>query len=173
MEFKTKRLTIRSTTQADLPDLLRLWNDGLVMQWVGFPNGLGYDEARMQDWFIRLQANPDRHHYVVTSAQVGFCGELYYSVDRVRRRAALDIKFRPEAQGQGLATEAFHALIDYIFQNEPVVQVVWTEPHLKNLASQALYIRCGLKPSPRPVDLEPFESYWQLSRMDWERRQLR
>ncbi len=167
MEIQAERLSITSTTQADLPDLLKLWNDGRVMQWVGFPNGVGYDEARVADWLDWVERSPDRHHFTVRAPGIGFCGELYYAVDRPHSRAALDIKFRPEAQGQGLATQAFRSLIDHVFTVEKEVQAVFTDPHLNNKASQALYARCGLAPQPRPADLEPFESYWELSRAEW------
>ena len=163
-EISSARANLRSTTPADLPDLLRLWNDGRVMRWVGFPDGLGYDQAQIEDWFERLQANPYRHHFVVHSPEIGFCGEAYYAADPIQRRAGLDIKLLPEAQGQGIAVDALTTLIRHIFETEPGIQAVWTEPSEQNLASRKLYTRCGLKPCPRPADLEPYESYWELSR---------
>ena len=163
-EISGARANLRSTTPADLPDLLRLWNDGRVMRWVGFPEGLSYDQTKMESWFERLQANPHCHHFVVHSPEIGFCGEAYYAADPIQRRAGLDIKLRPEAQGQGIAVDALTTLINYIFETEPDIQAVWTEPSEQNLASRKLYTRCGLKPCPRPADLEPYESYWELSR---------
>lgn len=163
-EFHGVRAILRSTTPADLPDILRLWNDGRVMRWVGFPDGLGYDQAKIEDWFERLQANPNCHHFVVLSPEIGFCGEAYYAADPIQRRAGLDIKLLPDAQGQGIAVDALTTLIRHIFEIEPGIQAVWTEPSEQNLASRKLYTRCGLKPRPRPADLEPYESYWELSR---------
>ena len=160
------RVTLSPTTPADLPDLLRLWNDGRVMRWVGFPDGLGYDQAKIEDWFERVQANTCRHHCMVHSPEIGFCGEAYYAADLAHRRAGLDIKLLPEAQGQGLAVDALSTLISYIFETEPDIQTVWTEPSEQNLAARRLYTRCGLQPRPRPADLEPYESYWELSRDD-------
>jgi len=159
-------ILLRPTTSADLPDLLRLWNDGRVMRWVGFPDGLGYDQAKIENWFECVQADPCCHHYVVYSPEIGFCGEAYYAADPTRRRAALDIKLLPEAQGQGFAVDALSTLISYIFETEPDIHAVWTEPSGQNLAARRLYTRCGLKPRPRPADLEPYESYWELSRDD-------
>lgn len=155
---------IRPTAEADLPDLLTLWNDGRVMQWVGFPRGLGYDTERVRDWFRRLKADPTRHHFVVHAEGAGFCGELFYAVDSKHRRAGLDIKFVPAAQGRGLATQALRALIDLVFTSEPQVDAVWTEPALNNLAARRLYDRCGLRPTARPADMGPGESYWELRR---------
>ena len=163
-EIHGERINLRPTTAADLPDLLRLWNDGRVMRWVGFPDGLGYDQAKIENWFECVQADPCRHHYVVHSPEIGFCGEAYYAADPTRRRAALDIKILPEAQGQGIAVDALSKLISHIFETEPDIQVVWTEPSEQNLAARRLYNRCGLMPRPRPADLGQWESYWELSR---------
>ena len=160
------RVTIRPTTEGDLRDLMGLWNDGRVMRWVGFPDGLGYDSEKIHAWYERIQSNPECHHFVVRAGDVGFCGEVYYAVDRTHRRAGLDIKFRPEAQGHGLATDALTALIDLVFGAEPDVDAVWTEPSEENIAAQKLYARCGLAPRPRPPDLGSGESYWERRRGD-------
>jgi RimJ/RimL family protein N-acetyltransferase len=157
-------LSIRRTTAGDLPHLLNLWNDGRVMCWVGFPEGLGYDSAGVARWFERLQADPRRHHFVLLSRALGFCGELYYAVDAAHRRAGLDIKLRPEAQGGGRGTAGLTALIRQVFEHEAEVDAVWTEPGEDNLAARALYARCGLQPVPRPADMEPGQSYWELRR---------
>ncbi|MBI5034662.1 MAG: GNAT family N-acetyltransferase [Chloroflexi bacterium] len=160
-------VTIRTTTRDDFADLMTLWNDGRVMQWVGFPNGFGYDVEKIGKWFEKLQSQPHRHHFVVYADGVGFCGEVYYVVEQKYRRAELDIKFVPAAQGQGLAADALQTLIRHVFEIEKEVDVVWTEPRQDNSASRKLYTRCGLTAQPRPSDLEPFESYWALSRENW------
>ena len=158
------RILLRPTTCDDLPDLLRLWNDGRLMSWVGFPEGLGYDQSKIDNWFECVQADPCRHHFLVFAPQIGFCGEAYFAADLAHRRAGLDIKLLPEAQGQGIVVDALSTLISYIFETEPDIQVVWTEPSEQNLAARRLYTRCGLKPLPRPADLGQYESYWELSR---------
>ncbi|MEW6231653.1 MAG: GNAT family protein [Chloroflexota bacterium] len=164
MQIRGEKITIRDTTREDLADVMALWNDGRVMQWVGFPNGLGYDKEKIIKWFDKLQSESNRHHFVVYAESIGFCGEVYYAVDKPHGRAKLDIKFVPEAQGQGFATDALKTLIRHVFETEKDVKVVWTEPWEINTTARKLYARCGLKPEPRPPDLEPFESYWALSR---------
>ena len=157
-------ITLRSTTESDLPGLLALWNDGRVMQWVGFPDGLRYDYPKVTRWFQQLQTNPHRHHFVVQSDTLGFCGEAYYQVDSLHRRAGLDIKLIPQAQGQGSATKALGILIRRVFDTEPEVEAVWTEPAENNVAARRLYARCGLQPAARPKDMKPLDSYWELRR---------
>jgi RimJ/RimL family protein N-acetyltransferase len=162
-DIQGDQVTLRPTSSTDLPDLQRLWNDGRVMRWVGFPDGLGYHTAAMSRWFDRLRADGGRHHFVIDHRALGFCGEVYYAIDSWRR-AGLDIKLRPEAQGRGIAADALRALIAHVFRAAPDVDEVWTEPSAGNEAARRLYARCGLQPRPRPADLPPGESYWALRR---------
>lgn len=156
-----KKIVLRETTEKDLADLMGLWNNGEVMKWVGFPNGLGHDLEKMLGWFHELQKESSRHHFVIYDSDIGFCGEAYYAVDKEHKWAGLDIKLRPEAQGKGLASDALSALIEYIFQHEPDAEAVWTEPAKENVAARNLYRRMGLNPQPRPNDLAGDGSYWE------------
>ena len=167
MQFKTHDLTIFSTEKSDLPDLLRLWNDGRVMCWVGFPNGLEYSLETMAQWLLHLNSNPDRQHFVIRTSEREFCGELYYEIDRHHRMASLDIKLVPDAQGKGFATQSLNTLINHIFQTESDLELVWVEPRSDNVAAQRLYQRCGMQLQPRPLHLGEGESYWELKRSEW------
>lgn len=162
-------MILRVTSQENLDDLMRLWNDGRVMQWVGFPDGLGYDRGAAQGWFDKLRTNPQRHHFVVLTRENRFCGEAYYKVDPDTGRAGLDIKLLPEVQMKGLGTDALRILIRHVFQVEVSVDAVWTQPSQLNVAAQALYTRCGLKSKPIPSDNQAGESYWELTRAEWNR----
>jgi len=155
---------MRPTGPKDLPDLMALWNDGEVMGWVGFPEGLGYGAEDMAAWWRAVAADPDRHHFVIGDDRGNFCGEAYYRVERSARRAALDIKLCSRAQGVGIATAALRMLIGAVFADEPDVDAVWVEPSAANTAARRLYERCGLQPRARPRDLPPGESYWELRR---------
>ncbi len=166
MRVRGDRSAFRPTSVTDLSDLMALWNDGRVMKWVGFPDGLGYSASAMTRWFERLRAKPHHHHFVITAPTLGFCGEAYYAVDSVHGRAGLDIKLRPEAQGGRRATAALLQLIHRVFEAESSVDSVWTEPAENNLAARTLYWQCGLRPTERPPDMEPGPSYWQLRRED-------
>lgn len=162
-------ITISPTSPADLPGLIRLWNDGRVMKWVHYPEGLGYTPEKAEEWFQRLEANPDSHHYVIRTGELGFCGELFYRRQPAHRRASLDIKLVPESQGQGIAAQALQRLIRMVFESEPEIVEVYTEPNDGNEKAMALYARCGLQPGPRPDDLGPADSYWALRRETWQK----
>lgn len=159
-------MQLQPTTSADLPALGALWNDGRVMRWVGFPDGLGLDEQDVRDWWQAMSADPDRHHFVVLDDQGRFCGEAYYRFDRAHGRASLDIKLLPEFQSRGIARAALTDLIDLVLATEPDAQAVWTEPSEENQAARRLYHRCGLRSRPRPDDLPGAHDYWELRRED-------
>ena len=157
-------MRLRETNEDDLDDLVEIWNDGRVMRWVCFPDGLGITREGAADWLAAIRRDAHRHHYVVIAGGIGFCGEAYYRTDVVHGRAELDIKLRPEAQGRGVGTAALSALIDLVFDREPEIDAVWTEPWPENEKAQALYTRCGLEPRPRPADLPSGPSYWERRR---------
>jgi len=160
-EIFGKKVMIRKTTEKDLLDLMNLWNDERVMKYVGHPNGLRFDLKKTRKWFKKLQRETNRHHFVVYDNDIVFCGEVYYEIDEKHKRAGLDIKFRPEAQGKGLASDALSMLIEFIFKSRPDLKAVWTEPAKENRAAQNLYRRCGLEPQSRPKDLEGDGLYWE------------
>ena len=137
------------------------------MRWVGFPDGLHYSDEEMRRWLAWIEKSRDRLHFVVLDGEAGFLGELFYDVDRATRRAALDVKLLPAARGRGIATAALRWLVDLVFESEPDVELVWTEPWPENEAAQRLYARCGLGPQPRPEDLRTGPSFWALTRDDW------
>ena len=47
-------ITISETGESDLENVLALWNDGDVMKYVGFPNGLGETMEGMLRWLSRI-----------------------------------------------------------------------------------------------------------------------
>lgn len=168
MVIKGDRIIIKSTEKNDLESIKKLWNNGEVMKWVGFPAGLNQSIKDMQVWWKKIKENNNTHHFVVFTKNDKFCGELYYKKEPKYNRAGLDIKFLPKLQGKGLATEALQLLINHIFNNEPEVNTLWTEPSKENVAARKLYSRCFLSSKERPKDMETAESYWELSRKEWQ-----
>lgn len=164
MSERPPLITTHETTEADLPDLVALWNDGHVMRWVGFPHGLDWSLERARAWLATIDGDPNRHHFVLEADGLGFAGELYYAVQPEHRRAGLDIKLRAEAHGRGIAGAGLRVLCDRVFAHEPDVDAVWVEPSGANLAARRLYSRLGFRPVERPTGLPPSESHWELRR---------
>ena len=169
MDYTGERVMIKETQKKDLKNILSLWNNGAVMQWVGFLEGLNITSEKIQEWFSSIQKSGLANHYVVVTKENDlFIGELFYMKNPEHKRAGLDIKLLPESQGKGLATETLKLFIDLIFKTEDQIDAVWTEPSKDNTAARGLYSRCGLKETVRPDDMEPAASYWELTREEWK-----
>jgi RimJ/RimL family protein N-acetyltransferase len=65
MELVSERLVLRRTRKEDFAFLKDLWNDGCVMRWVGFPNGVGYTDESILAWFDRRASEPRFHHFII------------------------------------------------------------------------------------------------------------
>jgi len=168
MEIIGEKVKIRPTEDRDLKDIQCLWNNGEVMEYVGYPDGIGQTITEMGIWFKNLKKSDLVNHYVALNKDNSFCGELFYRKDLEHKRAGLDIKFLPEAQGRGLATEALQLFIDYLFETDEDIEAVWTEPSEDNTAARNLYARASLEEKERPVDMRGGDSYWELSKSDWQ-----
>jgi RimJ/RimL family protein N-acetyltransferase len=173
MEMRGPRVLLRSSGEEDYPFLKRLWNDGRVMKWVGFPDGVGYTDESLKKRFDRRREGAGFYHFIVRDENHRPIGEVQDDYAPEKRRASLDVKFIPSAQGRGYATEALMLIIDLAFCAEPDLEEVYTEPRPGNVAAQKLYTRCGLCPKERPPDLDPDESYWALERSAWLARRDR
>ncbi len=43
MLIQGDRVILKKTSEEDLENLMSLWNNGYIIKWVGFPNGLDYN----------------------------------------------------------------------------------------------------------------------------------
>lgn len=161
-------ITVKETTAADIPHVQRLWADGDVMQFVGFPDGLHETDETMQEWFRRLvQKRPTANHYSIFEDGT-YCGEAFYSIDRERVSAALDIKLFKFARGRGVATQALSYAMEEAFRQG--AKTVWVDPHPTNVKAIALYERLGFVQKPMPPHMIAAEEdpaaniYMELSR---------
>jgi FMN phosphatase YigB (HAD superfamily)/RimJ/RimL family protein N-acetyltransferase len=158
------RLRLRPVLPADLPFLEALWNDGRVMHYVGFPDGLGVTPEKMAAWWDGCHRWTATHLIIETRAGIpigetgwGFSGDP----------GLLECKLVVEAWGEGYATEALGALIDYVWRRTTVPHVSVT-PHRRNEPARRLYRRLGFGPAPIPDGLGWDEDgpcdYWALHR---------
>ena len=109
-------ISIRETTSGDLKDVQKLWADGDVMKFVGFPEGLHETDENMEKWLSWIeQGRPLRNHYSLFDDGV-YCGESFYSIDvQHNYSAALDIKLFAFARGKGIGTAGLRYAIQEAF----------------------------------------------------------
>lgn len=145
-------ITIRETTKNDLSNVQKLWADGDVMKFVGFPEGLHETDEAMGRWLERIEAaRPDTNHFSVYDDGV-YCGEAFYQIDiKHGNSAALDIKLFRFARGKGIAATALSYAIDEAFKHG--AERVWVDPNPENMKALALYERLGFQRKPMPAYL--------------------
>ena len=142
-------LEIRETTLADLKNIQRLWADGEVMRFVGFPEGLHETDEDLRAWIEHLPAaRPLSNHWSVYEDGV-YCGEANYCIDEESRSASLDVKLFAAARGRGIATKALTHAFREAFRNG--AETVWVDPAPENARAIALYRRLGFTQKDMPA----------------------
>ena len=142
-------ITVKETTAQDLENVKRLWADGDVMKFVGFPEGLRETDDRMKKWFDWISSSrPAVNHFSIFDDDI-YCGETFYAIDAKHdNSASLDIKLFRYARGKGIATTALSYAIREAFQNG--AKRVWVDPNPENIKAIALYERLGFQRKPMP-----------------------
>ena len=146
-------IVIKRTGAEDLENVQKLWADGDVMRFVGFPEGLRQTDEDMRGWYRWIESNrPAIDHYSVFEDGV-YCGETFYEIDEERKSAAMDIKLFSFARGRGIATKALSFAIKEAFSHG--AELVWVDPDPRNEKAIALYERLGFKTEKMPAHLIP------------------
>ena len=136
-------IEVKETTIIDINNVQKLWADGDVMRFVGFPNGLYQTDEEMQDWFRWIESSrPVLNHYSIFE-DGKYCGESFYEIDTEHKSAALDIKLFEFARGRGIATAGLSHAIKEAFRNG--AEIVWVDPNPENSKAIALYKRLGFQ----------------------------
>ena len=167
------RVRIRPTSKQDLSFLQSLWNDGAVMRFQGYPEGMQLTDACMEHWwnstpqslqtetsFSPLVAPP----CVIERLDGPLIGELTYSID-VHERALVNVKVARAYWRQGYASESLRLALREIFATTHATRAL-VEPAADNLAAQMLFHRCGFTPQPTPNH----PNRWECTRSDFADR---
>ncbi len=158
-------IEVKETTAGDLRDVQRLWADGDVMRFVGFPDGLIKTDEEMKKWFRWIESNrPALNHYSIFE-NGKYCGESFYQIDAEQKSAALDIKLFGFARGRGIAAAGLSHAIKEAFRNG--AEIVWVDPNPENTKAIALYKKLGFHQKAFPDylvdrDEEPRSIYMEL-----------
>lgn len=141
-------IEIKETTVKDINNVQRLWADGDVMRFVGFPDGLHKTDEEMQDWLRRIESNrPALNHFSIFE-DGKYCGESFYKIDAEHQSAALDIKLFGFARGRGIAAAGLSYAIEEAFRNG--AETVWVDPNPENLKAIALYKKLSFQKKEFP-----------------------
>ena len=110
-------IEILETCETELGDVQRLWADGDVMRYVGFPEGLRQSTEEMGRWYEWIRrSRPRANHYSVFEDGV-YCGETFYRIDEKRgNSAAVDIELFAFARGRGIAARALSFAMEEAFR---------------------------------------------------------
>ena len=160
-------ISIRETTSRDLADVQKLWADGDVMKFVGFPEGLHETDENMEKWLSWIeQGKPLRNHYALFDDGV-YCGESFYSIDTAHDySAALDIKLFSFARGKGIGTAGLKYAIKEAFANG--ARRGWVDPDPQNGKAIALYQRLGFVVKEPPAYVAQQEEGYDAVYMELE-----
>ncbi len=159
IKLKTKRLILRTPKMSDFDFLKSMWEDGRVMKYVGFPDGLKQSDEKIKSW-IEGWNSKDILRLVIVDKQTGEqIGETGYRTDEEypfssKLAAAPDIKLVPSFWGKGYGSEALKKIIEYIFTNTKL-EIIQVTPNIKNQKVIGLYGKLGFskKGKPRSCDL--------------------
>ena len=149
-------IEILETCETDLGDVQRLWADGDVMRYAGFPEGLRQSNEEMGRWYEWIRrSRPRANHYSVFEDGV-YCGETFYRIDEKRgNSAAVDIELFAFARGRGIAARALSFAMEEAFRQG--ASRVWVDPNPLNEKAIRLYERLGFVRREMPEDLRASE----------------
>lgn len=142
MYLQYRDLTIRNATPADVPLLVKWWNDGAVMAHAGFPNGLhttveAATEQLLQDSDETVRRLMIEHNGIpIGEMCYGSCG---------KKEAAIGIKIcEPAKQEKGLGRILLSMLIQSLFTEYGYEKIV-LDTNLKNARAQHVYELLGFQ----------------------------
>jgi len=171
----TSRFILQTPKPADLSFLKSLWENGKVMEYVGFPKGLKQPDKKIFDW-ITNWSSEDKLRLIIKDKETGqSIGETGYKIDNnypfsKNKVAAIDVKIIPEYWGKGIGTEVVERINKYIFSKTDI-NIIQVTPNVRNKAAIHLYSKLGFvkKGQPRVCDMPDSQvkfQYMELRKQD-------
>lgn len=135
-------MDIVEVSEKDLPKIQELWNNGEVMKYVGFPEGLNIDLNSLVQWLSNINNNPNKKAYAMYDNE-SYLGELYYDITDLEH-VILDIKLLPQFHNQGYGSYGFSYLIQEVFKISKEA-ICYVDPSIENEKAINLYQKLGFK----------------------------
>jgi RimJ/RimL family protein N-acetyltransferase len=146
LTLQTARLILRPFTRDDVPALEAVIGDPVAMQWYPAP----FDRAGVEQWIERNIARYENDGHGLWAMVLKSSGELIGDcgcvVQIVEDRNEIEIAYhvRPDLWGNGYATEAARACMDYAFNVIQVCRVI-SMIRPENVNSRRVAEKNGLK----------------------------
>lgn len=141
--IETKRMKLRKATEDDVEAIQTWWNDGELMESVGFPNGLGITEEN-----VRKQLNRENHVLMIALdiENDTLIGEFSYGqIDPEDGTARIGLKIaNRDYQGKGYGKEGLKYLLGYLFEYY-ALDAVLVDTFVSNDRARGLYEKFGAK----------------------------
>jgi RimJ/RimL family protein N-acetyltransferase len=150
-EIRTPRLLLRRWTDNDLAPLAEITADSETMRWIGDGSTLDLDgtaeelERWEEEWddegFGRFAVE-----LLASGELAGYAG-LYVPEDlpEVDNEVAIDWGLGAQFRGQGYASEAAHAALEFALQDRGLHRVIAVD-RIDNEASEAVIRKLGMTP---------------------------
>lgn len=146
MSMRTKRLFIRELDEGDVEAISEIWGNPRVMAHCGGPI-VGMNRlCRSIQYYKTIEAETGISAYAVCLGEakelIGICG---FNPTEDHDVFELIYHFKEEVWGQGYATEATMALIDYLRVNfdRQLVRQIKASIAPENKGSEKVLLRCG------------------------------
>lgn len=124
--------------------LQSLWESGPVMTHVGYPDGLGWSQAKYDDHWRRI-ARDERNIYLALEDKSGtFMGEARLSSPDDDGFCSHDLKLSPQFWKKGLGREAWTVILDRAARRWPD-SIPLVTPSVGNAAAINLYKTLGFE----------------------------
>jgi [ribosomal protein S5]-alanine N-acetyltransferase len=163
LPLESPRLVLRRFTSGDVEPFLAYRNDPVVARWQGW-DSLSLAEAT--EFVARQQkqgiARPGRWLQIAITLKqsgqlIGDCALKVHKADK--RQATIGITLSRAGQGQGFATEALSALLDYVFLRGGLHRVQ-ADTDVKNTSAWKLLERLGMRREAHCRESLWFKGQW-------------
>jgi RimJ/RimL family protein N-acetyltransferase len=153
----TSRLLLRRWREDDLPAMAAINADPEVMRWIG--DGTPIDEEATAAGIARSEQHWETHGFGLFAVEIHATGELAgftglntpYSLPEVLPAVEIGWRLSRQYWGQGIATEAAQAALEFGFTDQGLDRIVGIH-QLGNDASGRIMRKLGMQPDREITD---------------------
>jgi RimJ/RimL family protein N-acetyltransferase/N-acetylglutamate synthase-like GNAT family acetyltransferase len=183
LEIQTQHLHLKALTVADLPAMVELWSEPLVMRYL--PTGEPRSPQATQAEVVFMLDHWQQHGLGLFAVRrkgevqfLGYCGlqHLHVEPDGVSAEqlaqwpdeVEIEYGLAPSAWGQGIASEAALACLQFGFDIVELPRIV-AATHPDNIASERILTeKLGLRPAPEMNFYGELTPHFALQRSDYQ-----